>query len=93
MGEFTPATVDVPDLDFVTAWTLDDEILDLIEFVPLKPSDNYYKMKIRDYRKNKEEFSRLFEPFVFAIQTHGSPHYSPEANFESYLRTFDDDET
>ena len=70
MGEFTPATVDVPDLDFVTAWILDDEILDLIEFIPLKYSTNYYKMRIKDYTTNKDKFSRLFEPFVSAIQTH-----------------------
>ena len=93
MGEFTPATVDIPDLDFVTAWTLDDEVLDLIEFIPLKYSTNYYKMRIKDYRTNKDEFSRLFEPFVSAIQTHGNPDYTPEANFVSYLRTFNDDET
>ena len=67
--------------------------MDFITFVPIKNSA-CYKIKVREFKKNKEKFSNLFEPFVILIQTHGPndlPNFKP--NFAHYLNTLSDEET
>ena len=51
-------------------------------------------MRINEFEKIKDEFSRAFEPFVISIQTHGMPYvYQAKPNLDTYLVSNEDKKT